>query len=347
VADHRSASSVAKSARLMADVFSGAKLIQLVEWGYPAGRLRTPIDPSKAFSTIHITAIPDATAEDEAGWRLRDPGWQNSATFFLNRDGSAVQCLGDPARMDPWANGDMQAPDTSNRRIADLVRSGLNANQRTFVAIENVGNEFPWKRANGTTVPGGFPITAEQEATCARIICHYHSKYGVPITRETVVGHYQLNSVSRKSCPSADKSILDRIVALANEEDMDRYLANVSAWIVNRQATIRAGASIRSTPKYDSVDPAGNILRVLTQPEVHQLLARRPGTEIDGKTRWYVIVDERTYGFIHESDASNERPIEAGGGVPQADYDAALAQISALNGRIATKDKHVAEYPKG
>jgi hypothetical protein len=101
-----------------------------------------------------------------------------------------------------------------------VVRDRVNPNERTLLALENVGNEAAWG-----SVPGGFPITAAQELTCARQIAYYHVRNGVPINRETVVGHYQLNSVSRPNCPSYNKSVIDRIVAQAQkltapEDDM-------------------------------------------------------------------------------------------------------------------------------
>lgn len=189
------------------DIFPGARLVQLKEWGYPQGVLRSPPAASQGIGVVHITGNPGnpiATAIGEVSWRLNDPANQNSATFFVERDGRAVQALGDPLRMDPWSNGDVQTPDLSNRRIAAIVRDRVNANERTVVSIENVGNE--------STVGG---ITAAQVETNARIFAYYFPKAGVPITRETIIGHYQLNSVNRPNCPQRDKSVIDRIVARA------------------------------------------------------------------------------------------------------------------------------------
>lgn len=186
------------------DVLPGATLRQLLEWGYPQGNPRPTPPAGKAFSVIHITGnskLP--TAEGETAWRINDPANQNSATFFVNRDGSIVQALGDPLHMDPWANGDVNKPDTSNPRIAAVLTDGVNANERTLVAIENVGYE-----------PGNS-ITAAQEAADAQIIAHYHAAAGVPVTRQTVIGHYQLNSVSRPNCPAVDKRVIQRIVVKA------------------------------------------------------------------------------------------------------------------------------------
>lgn len=190
------------------NIFPGAKLMQGKEWGFPQGQPRPVPSSEKAFSVIHITGnsrLP--SAEGEATWRINDPANQNSATFFVNRDGSVVQFLGDPLHMDPWSNGDVNQPDRTNPRINAVVVDGVNANERTLLSIENVGSE----EVNA-------PITAAQKRTNAKIIAHYHKAAGLPIRRSTVIGHYQLNSVSRPNCPARDKSILDDIVTMARAE---------------------------------------------------------------------------------------------------------------------------------
>lgn len=189
---------------------------QLQEWGYPMGAPRSVPPADKAFSVIHITGnsrLP--SAEGELAWRINDPGLQNSATFFVNRDGTIWQGLGDPLHMDPWSNGDINRPDLTNPRIAAVVRDGVNANQRTLVAIENVGYE------------PGSPITAAQEKACARIIAYYHAVAKVPVNRQTVIGHYQINSVTRANCPGTDKRLIDRIVALATQTEEPAMPANL------------------------------------------------------------------------------------------------------------------------
>ena len=225
------------------DVFPGATLRQLLEWGYPQGILRPLVGPDLGIGVVHITGNPGnpiATAAGELAWRINDPANQNSATFFVDRDGRIYQGLADPLRMAPWSNGDLNQPDTANRRIAAIVRDRANANQRTILSIENVGNE--------STVGG---ITAAQVESNARIFAHYFPKAGLPITRETIVGHYQINRVSRPNCPGTDKRVLDRIVARAQqlvapapeEDDMDARpgtfiakpgkVALVAGWVYN------------------------------------------------------------------------------------------------------------------
>jgi hypothetical protein len=336
-------------------LFPGAKLMQVVEWGYPMGSLRPIPPPAKTYSVIHITANL-ATAENEAAWRIRDTALQNSATFFVNRDGSVVQLLGDPFRMDPWANGDVKTPDLTNPRIAQMVRDGVNANERTLVAIENVGNEIAWG-----SVPGGHPITPAQEETDARIIAYYHSQVGMPISRETVIGHYQLNSVNRANCPSRDKAIIDRIVAraraIANQEEDDVAVLRGSTPIFNRRAIIAAGATVRSSPAFDRTDYDGNaLMRIGDSGSSAPAIAWVEGTNLtlvdgqvfDARTRWCAVLSAAGLGYVHERDVAELRPLEeTTGGVPKADYDALQAQVAALTARISTKDAYVAQYPRG
>lgn len=224
----------------MADVFPGAKLVQLFEWGYPQGVTRAIPSASQAFSVVHITGnsrLP--TAEGETSWRLNDPDNQNSATFFVNRDGSIVQALGNPLRMAPWSNGDTNQPDMTNARIAACIKAGVNPNMRTIVSIECVGYE------------PGYSITTAQKKACAAIIAYYHKQAGVPVNRETVIGHYQINSVNRPNCPGKDKSILDEIVAYATEEDpqviqeLEEKLAlYYGRWQSNKALRIEAEAKL-------------------------------------------------------------------------------------------------------
>jgi N-acetylmuramoyl-L-alanine amidase-like protein len=187
----------------VADIFPGARLMQITQWGYPRGSVRPAPNPGLAYSVLHITANATSTAEGEATFRINNPAVEVGATFFVNTDGSIVQCYADPRRMDPWTNGGLNGPDLTNPRIAAVVRDGVNPNERSLITIELCGRE-PTR-----------PITAAQEATAARLIAWAHALIGMPVNRETVVGHYQFDRVNRANCPSFNKAVIDRIVALA------------------------------------------------------------------------------------------------------------------------------------
>lgn len=209
--------------------------MQIPQWGYPARTLRPTPNPALAYSVLHITANLTSTAEGEAWYRINNPGVQVGATFFLNSDGSAVQCYADPRRMDPWTNGVLNGPDLTNPRIAAVVRDGVNPNERSLVTIEMCGYE-PTR-----------PITPAQEQTAAKIITWAHALIGMPVNRQTVVGHYQFDRVNRANCPSVNKSVIDRIVALASGSTDDVTITKLKAedWLAKDQTQ---GKPLRVNP---------------------------------------------------------------------------------------------------
>jgi hypothetical protein len=178
------------------DIFPGASL------GPACGFIpRSGVPAGLAVSVVHTTAgLSNAAAQVTYSARV---GSQVTATFWVNRDGSVVQSLPDPLRQGPWTNGILNRPDLTNPRIAAMVRDGANPNTRSLITIENVSLE------------PGAPITTAQQQTCAALVKYYHAKAGVPINRETVVGHYQIDSVNRPNCPSTNKAIINEIVGIA------------------------------------------------------------------------------------------------------------------------------------
>jgi hypothetical protein len=210
-------------------VFSGAKLMQISQWGFPKGSLRPAPNPALAYSVIHITGNGVSTAEGEALYRINNPNVGVGATFFVNSDGSVVQCYEDPLRMDPWTNGILNRPDLASKRIAAVAASGVNPNERSLITIELCGLE------------PARPITAAQEATASKLIAWAHDLIDMPVNRETVVGHYQFDSVNRPNCPSRDKSVIDRIVAgAAGETDVNLKGSNPRP-INNRTTHLKFG----------------------------------------------------------------------------------------------------------
>ena len=297
----------------MTDIFPGAQLIQVDNWGYPMGHRRPAPDPARAFSVVHITANLD-TAEQEAAYRLTNASAKNSATFFINPDGSPVQLLGDPLYMDPWTNGDVQSPDLSNPRIAQAVADGVNMNERSLVTLENVGRE------------PSDPITPAQEATCARIIAYYHAKVGVPISRETIIGHYQVNSVNRPNCPSVDKSILDRIVAMASGGG-DVNLKGTAFEPKNHLTTITTQAGFTEDPTAQSNGQPFNNLKLLPAGQAFKVDWEIKGDTLSGTDVWYggwLFTDPPMFGYVISANCGPLTPVGGGGGFTQAQLDAAV-----------------------
>lgn len=217
----------------MADLFPGAKLIETA--GFTA---RKAPDPNLAWSVVHTTANATLSAEGHA-WAQPIGTGQVTATFWVNRDGSVVQSLPNPRLQAPWTNGAPNRPNLANPRIAACIAAKVNPNLRSLVTIENVSLE------------PADPITPAQEQTNAAIIRWAHALAGVPISRQTVIGHYEINSVDRPNCPARNKSVIDRIVALAAggaADDMTITTIKGEDWLPTTNATGASNGVLRATP---------------------------------------------------------------------------------------------------
>ena len=168
----------------MIRVYPGANYFQSPNWGYPYTRNPRRIKPT-ILAVIHI-ADSMSSAESQTRW-----GFDHfkSWTFMLDRDGGPVQSL-DPTTQTPWTNGDVNGPDTSNPNIAAMDLGKYNFNEYCFLTIENVG------------LPFSDPVNAAQIATIRGILAWGTRLSGIPATRDTVIGHYQINSATRVNCPA-------------------------------------------------------------------------------------------------------------------------------------------------
>lgn len=176
-------------------------------YGYPNRGSARRLRPS-VLAVVHITGnsrLPSALAE--AQYSARD-GSGASFTFVTNRNGTVVQCL-HPETQTPWTNGDLNYPNKSLGTVLDMlarVAQGYNANELCFLTVENVGYN------------PGYPITVAQIESLAKLIAWGSVVAGVPVNRTTVIGHRDINSVSRYNCPTPTdlNAWLDVIIDKAN-----------------------------------------------------------------------------------------------------------------------------------
>jgi hypothetical protein len=136
----------------------------------------------------------------EATYSNRD-GSGASFTFVTNRDGSIVQCL-DPVSQTPWTNGDVNQPSARVQRIMS-AHPGHNFNEFCFMTCENVA------------YLDRDPINAKQQETLAQLVAWGSKVSGLPINRDTVLGHRDINSVTRHNCPTTG--------------DLDKFLGGIIA----------------------------------------------------------------------------------------------------------------------
>jgi hypothetical protein len=162
-------------------------------YGYPTrGHLRR--------HTPHILAVVHQTSTnpyDGQAMILRNQrngvGFAgNTATYYVDQDGDAVHAV-DGAKYASWCS----APEKIS--YVDPTRPSM-ATVKQHFALGFNPNECVWEQFEcvGT---GTEPWTAAQFETVARLIAARAKLSGLPINRETVVPHRDMNTVNRPSDP--------------------------------------------------------------------------------------------------------------------------------------------------
>lgn len=163
-------------------------------YGFPArGDVRR--GKPQVLCVIHITGNPQnqgpTAALNERNYANRKDSPGPSAHYYVDRDGDSVRAI-NADRYAAWSNGDLKSPDTSNagvRYLIGLRAAGRNPNEGVALEIECVG----FATAAGQ-------ITGEQIDTVARLIAIYSKRLHLPINRQTVLTHADINSETRPSC---------------------------------------------------------------------------------------------------------------------------------------------------
>lgn len=210
-------------------------------YGFPRGRVRR-VRPV-ALACIHITGNSRTAnnpnyheaAHDERDYANRRASLGPSAHDYIARDGYIVQAI-DRRYYAAWSNGDVESPNTRNvgiRRVLALRAKGYNANEGYWYEAECVGY--------GTSKP----ITIKQRNALAYRIAQDAKRSALPINRETVHGHWEINGVDRRNCPisySAREAFLADIIVRARVHLQDMLLR----WGNDVPADVRAVATVRA-----------------------------------------------------------------------------------------------------
>jgi N-acetyl-anhydromuramyl-L-alanine amidase AmpD len=136
------------------------------------------------------------------------PGSQASAHYGVSKDGKVVNQYVDESKM-AWANGRVNNPTFT------LYKPGVNPNLYT-VSIENEGQDL-------SQAP-----EAQLQLLCELItdICKRHN---IPMNRDHIIGHFQIDGINRPYCPSPNHSIMDKIVSrLETTEQMVAVMCPIS-----------------------------------------------------------------------------------------------------------------------
>ena len=152
--------------------------------------------------------IADGTYNGTVAWE-QNPASQVSSHFVLGQNGEVTQMV--PLDKAAWTQGVVKNPTHPYVK----AHSGVNPNLYC-VSIECEGK---WSETHGA-------LTDKQLAAAAWLTCHIVEEidriYGVeiPIDREHMIGHYEINPVTRPHCPGEDFPF-DQLIALARGEDAE------------------------------------------------------------------------------------------------------------------------------
>lgn len=166
-------------------------LLTNTAYGYPRGAERRM--PPFLLANIHVTANPNsppATAQQERDYANRAGSEGPSAHTYMDRRGGGVHAI--DTRYAAWSNGVLRSPKLNVpgvAKVAALPSQGRNPNE-AYVREYELCGRYP-----------DYPITESQKDDAAQLIANDSIAWGIPIGRDTVHLHSDLDTVNRPNCP--------------------------------------------------------------------------------------------------------------------------------------------------
>lgn len=246
-------------------------------YGFPDRRDVRRIAPV-VLGVCHITGNSRTAAADATTAGLGTRGEYNyanragstgpSAHAYVDRHGNAILAL-NWRRFAAWSNGDLIRPDTTNlgvRRLLALVARGYNANEGCGVEAELSGY--------GTA----YPVNTPQIDLFARLVAEAADEWqaefrkltgatgAAVIRRDTVLGHFHINSVNRSNCPCPPGR---------HDAVMDLIVERARAWYVRLFAPAPAPVPVPPPPaeEYPVIE--------VTDRAAHLIVIRQGATILD------------------------------------------------------------------
>lgn len=150
--------------------------------------------------------IADGTYNGTISWE-KDSSSQVSSHFVLGKNGEVAQIV--PLDMAAWTQGGIRNP------THPYVKSHLSVNPNQYcVSIECEGF---WKETKGKLTDAQFNSAVE---LTKHIVSEVKKLYNVdiPIDREHMIGHCEINTVTRSHCPG-ELFPFDKLIAAVNRQN--------------------------------------------------------------------------------------------------------------------------------
>ena len=173
--------------------------------------------------------IADGTYNGTISWETNSAS-KVSSHFVLGKNGEVAQMV--ELNRAAWTQGDIKKPSLPYAK----QHPGLNPNLYC-VSIECEGF---WKDTKGKLTDKALDSAVE---LTKHIVAEVKRIYGVeiPIDREHIIGHYQINSVTRSHCPG-ELFPFDELIARAKGEQPPKVESNNSVQSKNLPYTVQVGA---------------------------------------------------------------------------------------------------------
>lgn len=147
-----------------------------------------------------------------------DPASQVSAHYGVGFNGEIHQYVKEEDTA--WTQG-LKVPPI-NKPLFKLYKEGYNPNLYC-IGIENEGQDLSI-------------VHEAQISSLVALIKDISTRWNIPIDRDHIIGHYEVDPVRKPNCPATDKTILDRIVRQAQvvkvtKEDLQKKVVELSTLI--------------------------------------------------------------------------------------------------------------------
>ena len=214
--------------------------------------------------------IADGTYNGTVTWE-QNPASQVSSHFVLGKNGEITQLVSlDKAA---WTQGVVNQP------IHPYVKAHNGVNPNLYcVSIECEGK---WSETHGA-------LTDKQLAAAAWLTCHIVEEidriYGIeiPIDREHMIGHCEINPVTRPHCPGEDFPF-DRLIAMARGEDAEPVQDETASLPYTVQCGAFASAD-NAAKLYAKLDDRGYFVFFLNEATIKVCVGKFASSEEAQKT---------------------------------------------------------------
>jgi N-acetyl-anhydromuramyl-L-alanine amidase AmpD len=237
-----------------------------------------------------VDHIMQGTLDATTGW-FNNPNSEASTHFGVGKDGRIFQFV--RVENTSWGNGTINKPDLNIPWLADAINRKINPNRLT-VSIEHEGKT-------------GEPFSETMYQATLFLHTQLIKQLGIPVNRQHIVGHYQLDLVNRPFCPGTgfpwDRLMADLKAIFAPspvKPDGQTPTGDPPGFVAQEfgPGTVNTNnAFVRAWPSFGA---EGKVLRKLPKGTLLTFTGfTDQGPSFQNGTRWYKIRQEDGAGWIH------------------------------------------------